>query len=153
MIIDNLKNCELYYGVNEKFKKAFEFIKKACDENMPVGKYEIEDSDIYAMIQEYTAKEPESGKFEGHRKYIDIQFIVSGKEKMEVMNISEATAKTEYNEERDFSFFENADGVTGVVCGSGEYGIFFPWDIHKPGLVADEENREVKKIVVKVKMD
>lgn len=153
MVFDNLKNCQLYYGMHPRFREAFDFIKKAIAENLPVGKYEIDGKSLWASVQEYTSKLYEDAKAEAHKNYIDIQFIVSGKEKMEVMNISEATAKTEYNEERDFSFFENADGVTGVVCGSGEYGIFFPWDIHKPGLVADEENREVKKIVVKVKMD
>ena len=151
MIIDNLKNCELYFGVNKNFEKAFEFIKKACNENLPVGKYEIDGKDVYAMVQEYDTKPEENGKFEGHRKYIDIQFIVSGEEKMELMDISKAVAKTEYNEERDFLFFENTDKANKTVFTGGEYGIFFPWDIHKPGLSAKAESNAVRKIVVKVK--
>ena len=32
MIFDNIRNCKLYYGVNERFEKAFDFIKKAVEE-------------------------------------------------------------------------------------------------------------------------
>ena len=28
MIFDNIKNCEMYYGLNKGFKAAFDFIKK-----------------------------------------------------------------------------------------------------------------------------
>ena len=32
MIIDNLKNCGLYYGAHKRFEAAFDFIKKAEEE-------------------------------------------------------------------------------------------------------------------------
>ncbi len=154
MIIDNLKNCELYYGAHERFEKAFDFIKKAVEENLEIGKYEIDGKNLYAMVQEYTAKLPEDAKFETHKNYIDIQYIISGKEKMEMMDIEKATPKTDYNPEKDVTFYENTDCTTVGFFADGEYGIYFPNDVHRPGMAIDINNREtVRKIVVKVKVD
>ncbi len=150
MIIDTLKNCNLYCTDNEKFKKAFAFLQKATSENLSVGKYEIDGEDVYAMVQEYTTKPYEDGRFEGHRKYIDIQYIVSGDEKIEVVDISKVTPNTEYNAEKDLLFFENCKNVTTTVLQTGEYGVFFPHDIHKPGLAVQNIPSPVKKVVVKV---
>ena len=67
MIFDNIKNAKMYYGVNPKFEKAFDFIKKVATENTEVGKYEIDGKDIYAMVQSYQSKLAENCKFEGHK--------------------------------------------------------------------------------------
>lgn len=151
MIIDTLQNCTLYYGVHTNFEKAFDFIKKAVDEDLPVGKYEIDGKALYASVQEYNSKAAQDAKFEGHRNYIDIQYIVSGVETMEVVGIDKATRKTDYNPEKDVEFYEdNAHAARGVFQ-AGEYGIFFPHDIHKPGMALCGRSAPVKKIVVKVK--
>ena len=78
MIIDTIKNCGLYAAGNENLKKGFEFIKEFLENPKAVGKYEIDGDNIYAIVQEYETKAP--GKFESHKKYTDIQFLVSGKE-------------------------------------------------------------------------
>lgn len=152
MIFDNMKNKELYYGVNEKFEEAFKFIEKAVAENLPVGKYEIDGQELYASIQEYNSKLPENGKFEGHRNYIDIQYIISGIEAIEVVDISKAVLETEYNEAKDVELYNDNEKANRCVIEAGEYGIFFAHDIHKPGLAFDTSS-PVKKIVVKVKAD
>ncbi len=153
MIIDNLKNCELYYGVNKRFEKAFDFIKKACGDKLPVGKYEIDGSNLYALVQEYNTKSPEVARFEAHRKYIDIQYIISGNEKMELMDISKATPETDYNDEKDVIFFENTAGATLGIFSDEQYAIFFPQDVHKPGISIGKDSTVVRKIVVKIAID
>ena len=151
MIFDTLKNCELYYPLHRNFEKAFAFIKRAVAENLPVGKYEIDGKDLYASISEYTAKASQDGKFEGHREYIDIQFIVSGTETMELVDITRATPNTEYNEVKDVEFYANEENATVALVTAGDYGIFYPSDIHKPGIMYKTPSA-VKKIVVKVKL-
>ncbi len=151
MIADTLNNCKMYYGINDKFEAAFDFLKKAVAENLPTGKYEIDGSELYASVQEYTTKSAEEGKSEGHRNYIDIQYIVSGIEAVEVVDISKAKLMTEYSIENDIEFYEKSDKAGKIVIEAGEYGIFYPNDIHKPGL-SFKEATAVKKIVVKVKI-
>ncbi len=151
MIADSLNNCEKYFGSHKNFEKSFGFIKKATEENLPVGRYEIDGDEVFAFIQEYTSNYEENGKFEGHRKYIDIQYILSGIEVMDVVNISKATASVDYDAQKDIGFFVNNEKAARLVLESGEYGVFFPSDIHRPGLCFEGNPAPVKKIVVKVK--
>ena len=146
MIVDSLKNCEKYVACHEGFDKAFAFLRRAAQENLPVGRYEIDDDRVFAFIQEYTSKTESS--FEAHKNYIDIQFILSGTEVMKVCDISQVKISVPYTE--DVMFFEDNERASVAVVEAGEYGIFFPWDAHKPGLCFDTPE-EVKKVVVKVK--
>ncbi len=151
MIKDNLDNCALYYKVNKNFEKAFEFIKKAIDENYAVGKYEIDGKNVYAMVQEYTSKLKEDAKNEAHKNYIDIQFVVSGEEVLEVCDVNFLKSKIEYNPEKDVEFYYDAEKPTSCILTAGEYTILFPHDAHKPGVALNGKQVPVKKIVVKVK--
>ena len=150
MIFDNMKNCEKYYGVHPKFEKAFEFIKKAIDENMEVGKYEIEGENLRASIQCYDTKLAENSMFEGHEDFIDIQCIISGCETMGCMDISKAVVSKPYNAEKDVAGYEVNDKASYCVAQDGEYCVFFPYDIHRPGMAYENVPAPVKKIVVKV---
>ncbi len=152
MIFDKIENARKYYANHPLFEKGFDFIKKALAEDLPVGKYEIEGKDLYASIQEYTSKVAPEGKFEGHRNYIDIQYIISGIEVMENVDIKKAELKSEYNDVKDVEFYHDNIKAGKLVAESGEYAIFFPNDIHKPGMTYGETPSTVKKIVVKVKI-
>lgn len=146
MIVDSLKNCDKYVSCHKGFDMAFDFLKKAIEENLPVGRYEIDGDRVFAFIQEYESKLDSS--FEAHKNYIDIQFILSGTEVMKVCDISQMTVSVPYAE--DVMFFEDNERASELVIEAGEYGIFFPWDAHKPGLCFDVPDK-VKKVVVKVK--
>ncbi len=150
MIFDNIKNCKMYYGLNPKFEKAFDFIKKVATENTEVGKYEIDGKDIYAMVQSYQSKLEENCKFEGHENYIDIQYIVKGHEMMGTVDISRATVKTPYNPEKDVTFYENSDLASYCQAQDGDFCIFYPHDIHRPGMACENIQSDVKKVVVKI---
>ncbi len=152
MVFDNLKNCELYYGMHPRFRDAFDFIKKALAENLEAGKYEIDGKDLWASVQEYTSKLECDAKAEAHKNYIDIQFVVSGVEVIEGFDISYATAKSEYNDVKDVMFYEDFACAGKGILNANEYGIFFPHDVHKPGMCLDGNQAAVKKIVVKVKV-
>ena len=152
MIIDKIDNCALYYGAHPNFEKAFAFIKKAIAENLAVGKYELDGKNLFASVQEYNTKEEQAARFEGHRKYIDIQYIVTGAEAVEVTDIDKTYSITEYNEEKDVEFFQTNEKVWNGVWTANEYGIFFPYDIHRPGMRVDGVSAPVKKILVKIKL-
>lgn len=152
MITDNIKNCEKYFSVHKNFEKAFDFLKKAVSENYEPGRYEIDGADVYANVMENITRDEADCKFEGHQNYIDIQFIARGVEVMGFADISKMTPNTEYNAERDLQNYENLDKASTAVIEDGEYGIFFPHDIHKPGMSLGGNKAPVKKIVVKVKV-
>ncbi len=150
MIFDSMEHCEQYICMHEGFQEAFAFIQKAVDEALPAGRYELEGLDIYAVVQEYTTKPESEGKFEGHKKYIDIQYMVSGTEVIYVTDEKHVSPVIAYDETADITFFGDfPEAVKGVLT-DGMYGIFFPHDIHKPSLAFGGNPEAVKKIVVKV---
>ncbi len=149
-MFDSLTNCENYCGVHEKFKEDFDFIKKALNEKYPVGKYELCGDTLFASIQEYNTKLESECRAEAHRKYIDIQYIIEGTEVMDVFNIKKAESAEAYSEEKDVEFFKDCETATKCIVESGEYGIFMPHDVHKPGMALNNNPAPVKKIVVKV---
>ena len=129
MIFDSLNNCNKYFETHKNFEKSFSFIKRAVEENLPVGRYEIDGDNVFASVQEYISNFESDGSFEGHRNYIDIQFIVSGIEVMDVMSVSKAISEISYDSAKDIEFFKNNHKAGRLVLEAGEYAIFFPSDI------------------------
>lgn len=152
MIFDSLKNRSQYEALHPQFAAAFDFLERASREDLPAGRYELNGSALFASVQEYTTKLPEEARFEGHKRYIDIQYIFSGTELMELSSTDHTQAITEYSEEKDVAFFADHTAPTKSLVHAGEFGIFFPWDIHKPGLAASNTPSAVKKILVKIEI-
>ena len=150
MILDVLKNKDLYVGMHPGFKKAFEFLEKAQKELPPVGTYELDGRDVYALVQEYETLPLPETKWEAHKKYIDIQYIHEGTEVMGWDNIKNLPEGQEYNEERDCYVFYG-DDATNLEVHAGSYAIFYPEDLHRPK-GAYKTPGTIKKIVVKIRL-
>lgn len=151
MIFDNIKNAQTYFKLGANFKKAFEFLKN--EDLSRLGKYEIEGNNIWANIQEYQTKLPQEGKLEAHRKYIDIQFIIKGEEKLGCLNIAQTLEDTPYSVESDLEFLKAKDpeNINFTKAKEGDFLIFFPHDAHMPGLCTDVP-KYLKKAVVKIRV-
>lgn len=150
MVLDNIKNCEIYYGMHPEFKKAFDFIKKAVEEKYEIGRYEIDGEKMYALVQVYDTLNLDETFYEGHEKYIDIQYVGGNYEAFGVIDRSKATIKDEYNKDKDVAFFEKSEDASYVVANDGDFCIFYPQDIHCPKVAHNNTPVTVNKIVVKV---
>ncbi len=150
MIIDNIKNCKKYENVHEGFKEAFDAIKLFVSENREIGKYEINGKKVYAMVQEYTSKLSADRKFEAHKNYIDIQFVISGKEQIQIVDESGLTVDAEYNPEKDVEFFCVPENYTSAFLADGDFAVLYPGEVHAPGVSLNESPQTVRKIVAKV---
>ena len=104
----------------------------------------------FAIEQVYETKVRADGFFESHRKYIDVQVVFEGEELMEVADIARATVRKGYNAERDFIIYEDCAGAAGLKLRVGEAAVFFPSDVHMPGLIVGREPVLVRKTVIKV---
>ncbi len=126
---------------------AYDFIiNKAKD--AAVGTYELENG-AYVNVQEYTTITRNETKYESHRKFIDIQLILSGKELIAVSPIEKMKVSEEYSEEKDVMFFYPNDECTDYVLEAGDFLILYPEDVHMPCVCVNEKS-PVRKIVVKV---
>ena len=142
----------LYFKNKERWAKAFKFLKSNDLTKLELKRYDIDGDNLFATVSEYQSKNEESAKFEAHRKYIDIQYVISGKEIMNLAPIS--TLKevlTHYDAVKDIEFI-TVSKVVNYKASPSNFFIFFPDDAHRPGL-KDGSNSPVRKIVIKVKVD
>ena len=152
MILDKIDQCGRYFSVHADFKAGFDFIKKALDQKLPAGKYEIDGEKVFAMIQEYETRAWEKPFFEGHKRYIDLQFIAEGEERMDLINIARAEVTQAYDEKIEAAFFAPKGECTRGIFSAGDFAIFFPEDLHQPGLRIGEDACKMKKIIVKIEL-
>ena len=104
---------------------------------------------LFVRMQEYATNPPEASLWEAHRKYIDIQFMLSGTEEQFWAPISSAKPGTiVYDDASDLLRCE-AEAHSSIVLHPGEFTIFYPEDLHMPSCAHDSV-ATVQKIVVKV---
>lgn len=149
MIVDKIENAQFYFPLSPGIKKGLQYLLREDLTEKENGKYEIDGENVFVSIQDYETKPESEGRFEAHKKYIDIQFIIKGKEKLGRADIRDCTFETEYDEENDIVFLNGSGSF--VNAHKGTFLIFTPDDAHMPCLSQDEKNY-VKKAVVKVLM-
>jgi len=104
---------------------------------------------LYASVQRYTSKLPAEGAWEAHRVYADLQFVVSGEERIGFGPIERFT-RGAYDAERDFEALTGDGDFLRVPAGS--FVLLWPGEPHMPGMAVDAPV-PVKKIVVKIRIE
>lgn len=147
MILDKIENMQQYNGLSNLLNEGLKFIAETDFSNFEPGKVLLKDDLLFATVSEYATKPAAECKLEAHRKYIDIQFIVSGEENIGFSTLAGQTPSVPYNTEKDIVFFN--EEVAYFTLTPGTFAIFFPSDLHQP-CVAVDGALNVKKVVVKV---
>ncbi len=150
MIFDSIENASKYFILGERIKKGFDFLLNTDLENLKPDRYEIENDEIFANVQILTTKNKEDKKWEAHRKYIDIQYLIKGRECMGYGLLQNFKTSVEYDDKNDIEFL-SGDKFNYINLSKGEFVIFYPDDVHAPVLNVDE-NKEIKKVIVKIKI-
>lgn len=148
MIIDHIDNAACYYGLGSRLEAGLRFLKTADLGRLPLGKNEIKGDELFAVVSEYTTRDETSVKWEAHRRYIDIQYVVQGEEAIGFQHVSELEVVTEYNGENDALFLQGQG--SRLTIQAGFFAIFFPQDAHQPGMVL-RRPQMVRKVVVKAR--
>jgi YhcH/YjgK/YiaL family protein len=149
MIFDKLDHSSRYNGLGKYFGVAFSYLVENDFTDVLPGRVDLSGDAIYALIQEYETRPPEQGKWEAHRRYIDVQYIVTGRERMLFAPI-ETLEAGDYVPEKDFLPLTGRGST--VDLSAGFFIIFFPEDAHMPGLSIDHPE-PVKKVVVKIRVE
>jgi len=147
MIFDKIENANLYKSINARIAKALAYIQSTNFSNLAPGKYEIEGDTIFAIISEYVTKDETNELLESHRKYIDVQYMAEGFENIGVTTFIDQQAVKSYDKENDYMLYN--EPYTLTLLKQGMFAIFFPDDIHMPGISAGNMAK-VKKVVIKV---
>lgn len=145
MIFDKIENLRQYDIVSDKI---LDFLFN-IDENTPVGRYEI-DEQSYANIEEYNTKAHENCFFEAHKKYIDIQLLLKGEERLDFTSNEGLDPREDYNPEKDIVFFNDKQESGTVKLTKDYFALLLPHDAHRPQMNSTKNSLPVKKVVVKI---
>ncbi len=150
MIKNSLKYTKNYYSLSAKIKLALEYLEQNDLKERENGRYDILGEEIYINVQDYTSKPETQGKWEAHRKYIDIQFMIKGSEKIGVGEIDNFQTSEVYDESKDLEFLEATnDKYQFIKMKENDFIILYPQDVHMPQIAMDTPSY-VKKAVVKI---
>lgn len=114
--------------------------------DLPDGGVEIDGERIHAGVMRRSGKPADEARVETHRRYIDIQYVVDGKDRIGWMSVSDCRKPMGYNGEKDVEFYADRPDLWFDLS-AGQFAIFFPHDAHAP---MANEGRPIVKIVVKV---
>lgn len=150
MIIDSISNRQIYRGIGSGIERALDYLANTDFAALEDGKHEIDGDELFALVSTYDT-EPESVRsFEAHRKYLDVQYILSGREIIYWAPQAELTPAGEYSEEKDIVFL-SGEARARLQLTPGSFTLFYPEDAHKPNCAWNDPGA-VRKTVVKVRI-
>lgn len=150
MIFSSARGAQCLCGLPAAIQSALNWLREHDAAHMEPGIYELQGRDMYINLQDITTRPAEDCRPERHDEYLDIQYVVSGTERMGfVPYTGKETVQMEVKE-RDVTLYQDLEGESFVDVGPGEYCIFFSNDIHRPGCAAGEPGA-VRKAVAKIR--
>lgn len=146
MIVDIIGNASHYLGLGERIAAGLRYLQETDCATVEAGRYDIDGDNLFALVMDVETEPIEKRSYEAHRRYIDIQFVVSGSERQGWAPVAAMDAGP-YDEEKDLIKLTGEGSL--VTLPPGTFVIYFPHDAHMPG-VAVGEPAAVRKVVVKV---
>lgn len=149
MIYDTLTHLDRYEGIHPGVMQGLRFLAQTDFSALPDGRVDIDGENVFANIMTVQTK-PANDTPEAHRRYIDIQFLVSGQEQIAVGALESMQEEVEARPEGDIWFYHG--DLDPVTIGNGRFAVLFPGDAHAPGIAVGAP-ATVRKVVVKVLAD
>ena len=138
-----------WFKNKERWNSAFAFLKNTDLSKLDLKRQDIDGNNLYVSVTEYNTKDEKETRFEAHRKYIDIQYVVSGKEMIGVAPLaSKDTVLQEYDAAKDIEYMKVKEKKL-LLATPENFFIFFPENAHMPSVKADSVT-PVRKVVIKV---
>ncbi|CAH6636357.1 YhcH/YjgK/YiaL family protein [Pseudocitrobacter vendiensis] len=129
---------------------ALNFLRTTDFSELSPGVVEIDGKTIFAQVIDLTTREPHENRPEVHRRYLDIQFLAWGEEKIGIaIDTGNNEVSEDLLEQRDIIFYHHSENESFIEMIPGSYAIFFPQDVHRPACNKNGAT-PIRKIVVKV---
>lgn len=133
-------------------QQALTFLRETDFSQLETGRYPIKGDLIYAQVLDLETKPKSEILPEVHRYYLDVQYLYAGNERIGfAIDFGTNNIAIEYDPERDIQYYQDAVFENELVMQAGNFAVFFPNDIHRPGC-CDGNISSIRKIVVKIAM-
>jgi YhcH/YjgK/YiaL family protein len=148
MIFDRLVNAERYFKTHPAFAAAFAFLRRPDLATLPDGRIELDGDKLFALIQRPAGKTRAAARLESHRKYADIQFVISGHEEYGWRALADAPpVSEEFKPDNDVAFYAGPPSIW-LPTPAGYFVVFFPEDLHAPLVSTGQLHKAVIKVRV-----
>lgn len=148
MIHDRLEKADRYHSLHLDFAHALDFLRGRPLESLPLERIEIAGQSVYAMVSKPKSRSRAEAPLEAHRKYIDIQYLISGVEEIGWKSRTRCRQQKEaYDATKDVEFFSDAPDSFATLH-PGDFVIFFPDDAHAPLIGTGDLHKIVIKVMV-----
>jgi YhcH/YjgK/YiaL family protein len=153
MIFDQLEAASQYSRLHPGFDAAFDLLRSTPFDELDAGRHEVMGDSLFLIIDRNEGVGREKARLEGHRKYIDVQYMVPGDGRgTEDIGWRALSACREvavpFDEAKDVLFYAERPEIW-IPLHQGHFAVFFPGDIHAPL----GGSGKVLKAVVKVAVD
>lgn len=150
MIFGTIDDLEKYKGLHSNLDKAIEFIQTKDIAQLPVGKTEIYDEQVFVNIMEADLVNEDSGIYEAHRRYLDLHVDIEGSERLLICNRTNSGVIKAYSEEDDYELMEGHK-TCECTLDNNHFAICMLTEPHKP--CVSDENGKIHKAVFKILFD
>jgi len=152
MIFDRLTNHHLY-NLGKAWQEAFQFLAALTPE-IKNGKHYLRGDDLFAIVMGYRTQPAETGELEAHRRYLDIQMLLSGREGVVCHNLADLQVLQPYDPVTDAELYQIPPiAPARFILSPGSFLALFPHDAHMPCLTLDHGPEPVRKVVVKLAVE
>lgn len=147
MIIDLLANAHRYKGLGPTIKQAFDFLRGTDLAALAPGIHELDGRALYVNVQAFTTRPLAEGRWEAHRRYLDLHYVFEGAERIGYAPAG-SLAPGAYDAQGDFMPLAGAAAAL-VSVPAGSFMLVWPDEAHMPGLAVDDP-APIRKVVVKI---
>ena len=149
MIIDKIENLKLYESLSPKLAKVAELLTSEDFASKESGRHDVDGDELYYIIAGYETMPANQCKLETHKKYIDLQTILKGHEFLGYTPLENLAIESEYDAEKDCTFYKYPEKLSLIDFKPGVFAIFFADDAHMAAIQAGNP-QEILKVVFKI---
>ena len=150
MILDALDRLNVFLPLLPGLQPALSFLQRDDLKALPDGRYELDGDRVYALLQSYRTTSAEGGRLEAHRRYIDLQCLLAGRERCGYAALTGGLRPVkDYDPENDCAFF--AGTCDFFTLTPTNFALFWPQDTHMPGRHFGKGPEDVRKVVIKLR--
>ena len=145
--INKAEFARQYNANKDLWDAAFAYLKNTNLQTLAKGRHVITPDKVIATVTEDSTKNLDKTMWESHKKWVDIQYVIRGEEKIGMTPVSDLKVTRAYDANRDLANYEG-EGKYHVAT-PDRFFIFSPGDAHRPN-VTNGKNLPDKKVVIKI---
>lgn len=149
MILGKISHLDTQTGISETLVNIIKRALALKPETLEAGRYEIDGDTVFMNVMTFDSVKYDTKRYEQHREYLDVQILLSGRERIDFGPFDAAVDPDIYHQDDDYQLCDVVEPVQTLTMEPGMFAVFLPGEPHKPGCISTTE-QTITKVVIKV---